>query len=105
VCIEIEDINLAIERAENAKKEAAIKATIKQDKYLCIKRKDWQTGKYVYAGHERITKVCEKTVSTRDPWGYNRRYKIGQLIYSLQHNLKYIVDNKEVTPPEESDSE
>ena len=58
-----------------------------------------------YVGHEKITKICEKTVTTTDQWGYNRRYKIDQLIYKLRTKFLYIVDNTEVTPPEEEASE
>lgn len=101
----IDEINRAIERAQREKEEAAIKATIKVNKYICIKKKDWSTNKYRYVGHEQITKISEKTITTTDPWGCNRRYKIDEIVYKLRSQQLYVVDDKEVTPPEETDPE
>lgn len=115
VSMEIDNINRAIENAQREKEKEEIKRTIKLGKYLC--RLDWgyitvkdengdDTYKRVrkYVGHEKITKICEKTVTTTDPWGYNRRYKTDQLISKLKTKSLYVVDNTEVTPPEETDS-
>lgn len=100
----IDEINRAIERAQVEKEEAEVKKNIKLNKYICIKKKDWETNKFIFVGHEQIIKITEKTVTTSDPWGCHRRYKINQLIFKLRVKTLYIVDNKDVTPPEESDS-
>ena len=112
---EIDNINRAIEQAQREKEDKEIFATVKVGKYICNKKPywKWETDEngnetsvkvYQYVGHEKITKISEKTITTTDPWGYNRRYKITQIIYQLRCKSLYIVDNREVTPPEEEGS-
>ena len=116
VSYSIDEINRAIERAQREKEDLEIKQTIKLNKYICSLGNNWKEEtddqgnvhwkKYKsYVGHEQIINITDKTVTTSDPWSCHHRYKISDLIFKLKHKYLYIVDNKEVTPPEETDSE